>query len=1080
MARMRIPISFMPARRAGIAGLLMLGLLATLPVVAAPPPEILELRGYIRADAAVPAESLATVLIAREEGSAQPDSVVLAEAYYSVCAARNARHAYGEARGLEAGMKALTLIAALPQAPDTLRFLSRRHVGWTLMYQGRALLACDHFREAWRVARRHPEWGPPETVIMFNFATALSNAGKVDSALVVFGEALELRRRLKLPRDPLIGELHAYMGTAWEQLNRSDRAEEAYEQAMREHTERLGPDHRILIGLLSRMAAFEFRRGDYARSVDFNQRSLDIGLPTLGPDHINMLISDLAVAQALDQLGDFQRARLSLERVLPKLETTLGFGSSPVLNGWLSLASSYSRLGRPAEALAIYDRMRAFYGADSTLVERAPLAAALTSAAGLRARGGEYAAGRALAQEAEAVNRAANSPELSITLQALSIQYECAARSGDREGAEQINRRIDVELDRCALASNNLTDDVWVTRSQVARSQGRVADAIAAAATGARLERERLARNARGLSDRQALLLSQTLARCLDALIEAGALAGPDEARLCWDAVVRTRGLVRAEVSRRRLLPREAADSALAARHADWVAAETELARLEVRLASSPRDAEADSLLTAARAAVDETERRFARDFPAAAPAGPADRVDLAQVASRLRSDQALVGYVTAPGADAKPHLLAFVTTGGSAPSAAGPAVTCLDLGSVDALEPLVTAWRQALGETRAARRSEAACRRAGRALRARVWDPVAKATAGAAEVFLVPEAPVAGLPWGALPAGERGYLVETGPAIRVLDAERELLSDPEAPAGSGLLALGGADYDRSGSEPGAAAPLAVARLRGGPGACGAPALPRFTPLPGTLGEVRAVEAAWNRADATPVERLEADRAGEAAFKERAAGRRVLHLATHGLTLGDDCPEGAEGTRGVGGIAPVTAAATPLATSSRRKARPAATETKSADVAPGPSPWLGRRVLLALAGANRPPSATPDENEGLLSAEEVMTLDLSGVEWVVLSACHSAAGESWAREGVLGLTRAFHLAGARTVIASQWPVEDDATRECMTALYETRAGGTLDGGFALAEASRRVLIARRAAGRSTHPFYWAAFTASGR
>jgi len=77
------------------------------------------------------------------------------------------------------------------------------------------------------------------------------------------------------------------------------------------------------------------------------------------------------------------------------------------------------------------------------------------------------------------------------------------------------------------------------------------------------------------------------------------------------------------------------------------------------------------------------------------------------------------------------------------------------------------------------------------------------------------------------------------------------------------------------------------------------------------------------------------------------------------------------------------------------------------------------------------------------------------------------------------MQRAFHLAGARTVIASQWSVDDDATRDWMRALYEARARGAAAAADAMAAASRAVLGARRRAGLSTHPFYWAAFTASG-
>ncbi len=77
------------------------------------------------------------------------------------------------------------------------------------------------------------------------------------------------------------------------------------------------------------------------------------------------------------------------------------------------------------------------------------------------------------------------------------------------------------------------------------------------------------------------------------------------------------------------------------------------------------------------------------------------------------------------------------------------------------------------------------------------------------------------------------------------------------------------------------------------------------------------------------------------------------------------------------------------------------------------------------------------------------------------------------------MQRAFALAGARSVIASQWAIDDQATVEWMQTLYQVRTGGETRAAAALQATCRRVLAERRRSGRSTHPFYWAAFTASG-
>ncbi len=137
-------------------------------------------------------------------------------------------------------------------------------------------------------------------------------------------------------------------------------------------------------------------------------------------------------------------------------------------------------------------------------------------------------------------------------------------------------------------------------------------------------------------------------------------------------------------------------------------------------------------------------------------------------------------------------------------------------------------------------------------------------------------------------------------------------------------------------------------------------------------------------------------------------------------------------------------------------------------------------MWLALAGVNGRNADAAGEDQGLLTSEDVVTLDLSGTEWVVLSACHSAVAQNWSHDGVVGMRSAFELAGARSVIASHWAIADRATREWMEALCRARLAGHVRAADAVWQADRDVLAARRRGGRSTHPFYWAAFSASGR
>jgi CHAT domain-containing protein len=85
---------------------------------------------------------------------------------------------------------------------------------------------------------------------------------------------------------------------------------------------------------------------------------------------------------------------------------------------------------------------------------------------------------------------------------------------------------------------------------------------------------------------------------------------------------------------------------------------------------------------------------------------------------------------------------------------------------------------------------------------------------------------------------------------------------------------------------------------------------------------------------------------------------------------------------------------------------------------------------LVLAGAN-----LDEKDRGILTAEAIAGLPLHKLDLAVLSACETGLGEVAGGEGVFGLQRAFHVAGTRTVIASLWKVDDQATAALMSLFY---------------------------------------------
>jgi len=310
--------------------------------------------------------------------------------------------------------------------------------------------------------------------------------------------------------------------------------------------------------------------------------------------------------------------------------------------------------------------------------------------------------------------------------------------------------------------------------------------------------------------------------------------------------------------------------------------------------------------------------------------------------------------------------------------------------------------------------------------------------------VYIVPDGPLATVPFAALPGKAEGTVLLEDHPIGYLAHPQDLIPWYDtAPAGKGTLAMGGVDYDTAINETpeGFEAVEVQEQITLFEAFTQAPGGMRFSPLWGTLLEAEACVEFFTEATGEEGRLLQGPFATEEHLRRYAPGKRLLHLATHGFVRLDLTRTVRDGE-------------------------------------------LDPLVLcgLALAGSNRTMGGGSDD--GVLTAREAAQLDLEGIQLVILSACETARGTTRAGEGVLGLTSAFRDAGAWTVVSSLWPVSDSATALYMTHFYELVLVQHLPPALALQKAAFELRdMEFEFEGKTIHPFkepaYWAPFVSYG-
>jgi tetratricopeptide (TPR) repeat protein len=792
----------------------------------------------------------------------------------------------------------------------------------------------------------------------------------------------------------------------------------ALEEAVLAASERTLPkDHPDVLTARNNLGLSMQAMGDLVGARVLQEQVLEVYSRTLPEDQPSLLTARNNLAATMQAMGDLAGARALQEAVLAARERTLPEDHPKLLTARSNLAATMQAMGDFPGARALCEA--ALAARERTVPENDPgLLSARANLASSMYETGDFAGARAL-QEAVLATSERTLPEDHPDL--LTARNNLAATiyaMGDLAGARALQKAVLTAYERTLPEDH---PDLLTARNNLAATMYAMGDLASAHALLRELAAGMRARvlASLALAPRQALGTVESERERLAALLCWSDSAGPPLERSVFE-VAETLRLVAGEAARSlsgfdkdpELAPLLVAATAVRKALNDLVAG---AAREE---ASAGGLAAELTRLTLERDSLErEASRLLAERGVTARP------VESAALAAALGNGEVAVGYRRlVPWYDCGERVIAHVLT------SAGR-LTRIDLGPAGELKELAGEWRAALGApllrgmglVLAGGELE---RARGRALRARVLDPVlAAAGEGVSRLHVCADDLLFLVPLDALPLeeDEKGRVGDRFEIVNEVSFARILSGSIHADGVPSLLAFGGVDYDADGRVPdglvASSAPIdeevradGVAsethetnRTRS--------ALPdRFEKLLQSRYEAEATADLFEETFELDPVLLTRKETTKAALFEAAPGMRFLHLATHGWFA----PESVKSIRD----------------------QPAGDVSFSRMSLEDRITGLAPMTLcgLALAGANNGRDSL-GRVPGILTAEELCSLDLSQCELAVLSACETNVGIRRAGQGIQSLQAALYAAGARTSITSLWKVDDAATRRLFELFY---------------------------------------------
>jgi CHAT domain-containing protein/Flp pilus assembly protein TadD len=873
-----------------------------------------------------------------------------------------------------------------------------------------------------------------------NLAGLYKSTGDYDKAELLYGRSREIRKRAVGEEHPDYAATLNNLASLYKLTGEYDKAEPLYVQAWQIRTRVLGEEHPTAASSLIHLAGLYEYMGEYAKAEPLYVQAREIRKRVLGEEHPHYAGSLNGLAGLYKSTGEYAKAEPLHLEALEIHKRVLGEEHPQYAGSLDNLAGLYYFTGEYAKAEPLFLQARDIY--KRVLGDEHPrFASTLNNLAVLYWSMGEHDKAEALyAQTLDIRKRVVGEehPEYAGTLNDLAFVYRSTGKYDEAESlyvqALLTRKRVlGEEHPDYAWSLDNLAG-LYFLSGQYAKAEPLVRKALSAKVEFARNLLPWLP-EARAMS----FVLERQLGR--DPLLSVLRKLPITDHRETYSALWQTRALVTRTLSQRRQSLHGSAQAQTVYDRLRIVG--QQLAQLTLAVPKSgARERRQRRLadLNEEKEALEKELSKLSIEYQRTMHIRDADAADLAKA---LPDATAVVDIIRAhvwrrppkgkSNLESEAHYEAFVMR----PTERGAdySVAWVHLGPAEPIEDAIAQWCEAIrsrndrgfgaarplpGEPGIRAKQQPSL---GKRLRQLIWDKLEPHLDSIQTVIIIPDGELTRLPWAALPGGRPDTFLLEEYAIALADNGQQLyarLTDPGI-LGDGLLLVGGVSYDKSPTAPSGPERLRASIDRGGPQRTRGPMLeqrPSWAYLSGSEREVADVRDLWPSASKVV---LQGTSASETALRQFMPQSRCVHLATHGFfadekfrsMFGHDVA--GEQLFGSG--------------MERVNASRAGVTVRNPLILSG----------VVLSGANLPPKTDelglPTGEDGILTAEEVVNLDLRNTELVVLSACDTGLGKVAGGEGVFGLQRAFALAGVRTTIASLWKVDDDATRALMVEFY---------------------------------------------